>query len=639
MIDADLRIAGIFAPVTFAEWRARVEADLKGASFDKRYVRDVGVPVQPLYHAEDWPAEGDPSGFPGAPPFIRGGAPDAHPWQVVQELVEPDAVALNALLRQRDGVDAVLLRVDDGVRPGFHLRSRADLARALAGVDPSAPLILDAGRLGLPVAAMALDLLGKGAAVEAGLDPIGALARSGGCAAEDPLAGLAATVERLAERGAAAGALRISAAPFHDAGADAVFDLACALASGIAALRALAEGGLGWALVADALRFSIPVDGDFLLSIARLRAFRGLWAHAVEAAGGPASAQRAHVEVRVGDRVLTRRDPWLNLLRNTVACFAGAVGGADRVVSVPFDQPLGVPDALGLHLARNTQLLLREESHLARVVDPAGGSWAIESLTDAIAARAWAVMQQIEGRGGLVAALQEGWIQARIAETAAQRARDVARRKAPIVGVSEFPLLDEPTLERAPQPARTLEPLGDGPPATLPALEGWLHRDPPVEELLGPAVLTVEPLPLRRLAAPWEALRDRSDAAPARPQVYLATLGTLAQHNARATWTRNLLEAGGFEVVEGPGGEDVSAIAAGLEQRSVAVICGPDALYAEHAAALARALGASGAAKVMLAGRPGSLQEALWAAGVSGALYLGMDVLDALGALHEEVSR
>jgi methylmalonyl-CoA mutase len=282
------------------------------------------------------------------------------------------------------------------------------------------------------------------------------------------------------------------------------------------------------------------------------------------------------------------------MLRTTVACFAAGVGGADVVTVQPFDAALGLPDAFSRRIARNTQNLLVEEGHLARVLDPAGGSWYVEALTGSLAQAAWAWFTEIERAGGLAAALDSGLVGERIAAAWDERARRVAHRTDAITGVSEFPNLAEELPVR--EPAAATAPSGG--------------------------------LPRVRVAAPFEELRDRAAAAPRPPRVYLATLGPAARHTARATFAANLFQAGGLETPSGDGASGLAGAAT-----TVACICGTDRDYAESAAGLARQLREAGASSVWLAGRPepdvdGSLAD------VDGYVFAGCDALAVLREVH-----
>jgi methylmalonyl-CoA mutase len=284
--------------------------------------------------------------------------------------------------------------------------------------------------------------------------------------------------------------------------------------------------------------------------------------------------------------MMSRRDPWVNMLRTTVATLAAGVGGADSVTVLPFDHALGLPDAFARRIARNTSTILIEESHLSRVIDPAGGSWYVEWLTDELAQAAWEFFRTIERDGGQAAVLRSGRLRTDLATTWAERSKRLAKRREPITGVSEFPLLAEKPVVREPAP----EPPSGG-------------------------------LPRVRRDEAFEELRARSDAhlaaTGARPRIFLATLGPAAAHTARAAFAANLFQAGGIEPVTEGGFADSGA--------TEAVLCSSDALYAEQAEQAAESLRAAGARHVFLAGR-GEY------AGVDSYVFAGCDAVDVLSA-------
>jgi methylmalonyl-CoA mutase len=293
----------------------------------------------------------------------------------------------------------------------------------------------------------------------------------------------------------------------------------------------------------------------------------------------------------------TRRDPWVNLLRTTVAAFGAAAGGADAITVVPFDAAVGRPDAFGRRLARNIQALLLEESSLGRVIDPAGGSWFVERLTDDVSEAAWTWFRELEAVGGAIAALADGTIAERVAATRARRNDAIAHRTEPLTGVSEFPNVDEEPLVRDSDPGRP----GGG-------------------------------LPRVRYAESFEALRDAADAAAAQgsaPMVRLLTVGTVADSTARATFAKNFFEAGGIRT-KGVAVANSAEVAAAIEDDVVVCLCSSDRVYADQAVAVAQAAKAAGASRVLLAGAPGANEDAWRSAGVDEFIYVGVDVLTVL---------
>ena len=333
--------------------------------------------------------------------------------------------------------------------------------------------------------------------------------------------------------------------------------------------------------------------------MARPRAGRRLWARVAELCGAAAGSPGQRQHAVTAAVTLTRRDPWVNLLRATIGCFAAAVAGAEAITVAPFDSAVGLPDDFGRRIARNTQSILHDESSLARVLDPAGGSWYLESLTERLAEVAWSKFTAIERAGGAVAALESGELARLLAASWQPRRDNIARRRDPITGVSEFAMPDEPLLSRPPHPS---------PPA------GGLPR--------------------LRYAEPFEELRDRSDAqlaaTGARPKVFLAGFGPVSAQAGRLGFARNLLAAGGIEAVVGAGEPDELVAAFGASATALAVLCAGDPDYASQAGPLAAALKAAGAEQVWIAGPP-----ALAVAGIDAAIHTGCDALAALRSIFE----
>jgi methylmalonyl-CoA mutase len=370
--------------------------------------------------------------------------------------------------------------------------------------------------------------------------------------------------------------------------------------------------------------FRLAADNDQFLTIAKFRAARKLWAGIEQACG--LTPKPAYVSAETAWRMMTKRDPWVNMLRATSATFAAGVGGADAIAVLPFTAALGLPDAFARRIARNTQFILLEESSLAKVLDPAAGSGGVEALTDNLCGAAWQLFQEIEAAGGVASALEQGLIQRRISDTRRQRETAVARRIDAITGTSEFPHLEEP-------PVAVLDV---APPPDLPEM---------------PISVRIEPLRRMRLAEPYEKLRDASDRMLAvtgsRPKVFLANLGAPADFTARATFVRNFFAAGGIEAVTL---ENIIPEAAQRPETTnstqplisafmasgarLACLCSSDEVYAREAADSAKALKAAGARRIYLAGRPKD-PGVLQAAGVETFIYAGCDALATLEAAHD----
>ncbi|WP_406099543.1 methylmalonyl-CoA mutase small subunit [Streptomyces sp. NBC_01013] len=613
VLPADgLSLAAEFPDPAHEQWQSLVEGvlrksgkDVSGSAAEEALSTTVedGLITRPLYTSRD---DAPDAGLPGFAPFTRGSTPQgstAGGWGVRQRHASTDPVRLNeALLGDlENGATSLWLAV--GGAGGVPV---SGLARALEGVHLDlAPLVLDAGD---ELDAAATELLRlyaeRGVPADAvrgslGADPLAQAARTGG---EADLASAVHWAKRCAAEFPGLRALTVDALPYHEAGGSAAQELGSSLATGVAYLRALGEAGLGVQEACAQLEFRYAATADQFLTIAKLRAARRLWARVAEVCGAPeAGAQRQHAVT--SPVMMTRRDPWVNMLRTTLACLGAGVGGADAVTVLPFDHALGLPDAFARRIARNTSTILLEESHLARVIDPAGGSWYVERLTDELADAAWAFFQEIERAGGQAAALGSGMVADRIAVTWAARSKDLARRKEPITGVSEFPQLAERPVEREPMPVA--------------AAPGGL--------------------PVVRRDEAFEALRARSDAhlaaTGARPRVFLAALGPAAAHTARASFAANLFQAGGIEPVHEPVQVDASTAAAALAAAGTDVVClcSSDALYAERAGEVAEALVAAGARRVYLAGRPGGYT------GVDEYVFAGCDVVAVLSSVLDRM--
>ncbi|QDY75450.1 methylmalonyl-CoA mutase family protein [Streptomyces qinzhouensis] len=565
---------------------------------------EEGLNVRPLHTADNSP---EAAGFPGFAPFTRGGRPEGGSvtgWDVRQRHDRPDPAAANeaVLADLEHGVTSLWLSVGASGVPV------SGLERALEGVLLDlAPVVLDAGDDVEAAAAVLFGLYEQAGTAPApggnlGADPFGHAARTGGYdGVTDRLGTAVGLARRCHETRPGLRALTVDALPYHEAGGSAAQELGCSLATGVALLRALTDAGLGVEAALGQLEFRYAAGADQFLTIAKLRAARRLWARVAEACGArdSAGAQRQHAVTSAV--MMTRRDPWVNMLRTTVAALGAGVGGADAVTVLPFDHALGLPDAFARRIARNTSVILLEESHVGRVIDPAGGSWYVERLTEDLAHTAWAWFQEVERAGGQLAALRSGLVGERIGAVWEKRRGRLATRREPVTGVSEFPLLSQAPVERDPAP----EPPSGG-------------------------------LPRVRRDEAFEALRGRSDAATAsggtRPRIFLAALGPASAHTARASFTANLFAAGGIEPVHDPVTVDAGSVAAAFAASGaeLACVCSSDALYAEQAAPVAEALKAAGARRVYLAGRPGELRETYEQAGVDEFVVAGGDAVAVL---------
>jgi methylmalonyl-CoA mutase len=640
----DLPLASDFPAASRDDWMRLVESVLKGADFEKKLVSRTydGIAIAPIHEKAE----------PAAQPLRA----EVAPWRIAQRMDHPDIAEANALALQdlEGGADSLTLVFDGAASArGFGLRVEMleDLERALSNVMLDLIHVrLDAGMRGRQAAALFMALAEKrGHApgdlqVDLGLDPIGAMAASGRMSAPWEIVAerSAETASSLLSRHFSGRIFLADGRPFHEAGGSEAQELAGVLAAGLAYLRALEEGGIALDDARRLISFLLVADADEFLTIAKFRALRRLWARIESASGLEPQPIRLHAETAF--RMATRRDPWVNMLRATVATFSAGLGGADSIGVLPFTAAIGLPDAFARRAARNTQHILMQESNLWRVADPAAGAGGFEALTDALCAKGWEAFQELEGEGGIVASLVEGKFQERIGKVQAARAANIARRRDPITGVSEFPHLAEVPvtvlMETAPPAAPASASASAKPVPAFADMIAAAAGGAPLSDLAPrpdaiPPV-SLQALPVRRSAEPFERLRDRGDAMAretgARPAVFLANLGPIAEFNARASFARNAFEAGGIAAPVNDGFADDAAMVDAFRQSgaSQACLCSSDAIYAEEAAGAARALKEAGCGMLYLAGRPGDLEAALREAGVDAFIYAGMDLVGML---------
>lgn len=730
------RLLADFAPASYEEWKSAAEALLKGAPFDKRMLTPTpeGITLQPIYRREDLLKLGFADTLPGADGYLRGTRAEGYRnelWQIAQEIsvAEPEAFnaaliadlqrgqdALNIVLDEASarGLDPSLAHSGECGKSGLSLSCLNDLETAFKDLLPDAVSYhFQSGLAGFAVVAFFETWLNAqarpGVASRDGsacisaadrsntarfdkkairgslnIDPVAHLAQNGSLPVPldqlyDEMAGLAAHYTARRPDFLAVG---VSSLPWHEAGASAVDELAAALATGLAYLRALVKRGLCASDAAKQIRFTFAIGGNFFMELAKFRVARFLWARIVRELGGDKEAQKIRLHARSGRYNKTVHDPYVNMLRTTTEALCGAVGGADSLTIGAFDEVIRPGDTFSRRVARNTQIILQEECELTGVIDPAGGSWFIESLSDELGKKTWAAFQQIESEGGVVAALEKGTLQERIAATRKAREAALAKRTASLVGTNKYPNLAEKDLPKAPFDAnafrmsRTNEiaaakakgdaalraaalraaaeqssPLRPSVRSLIDALSTAATQGATLSQLLSAvryggeaqpskaqekaaAALQVTPLPKLRLAHRFEALRSASDAYRREnghgPQIFLINWGALRRHKARADFTRDFFETGGFEIVPGAGFTDVQEAAKAFAQSGaqIAVLCGHDEDYAAKAAEVfAAARKASPQARLVLAGFPGEAEPAFREAGMDDYIFIKSDNL------------
>jgi methylmalonyl-CoA mutase len=670
-----------FAPASYQQWHEAAEALLKGAPFEKvLHTRTYeGIELRPIYNPEDTEDLPHMGEFPGFSRYSRGfrarGALD-RPWEISQELpcstpkdfngtalleLQRGQTELNILvdLATQKGRDPDDARIGEVGACGVSLSSLADMETAFQGINlPMISVYLRTGAFAIPVAALLLAYARK-----RGID-FGAIR---GCIEIDPLGNLAwkgdlpislklayrqmAVVSRFAEeRAPGLQTITVQGHPYHDGGASAVQELACVIATGTEYVREMLKRGFSIETLGPRIRFSLSVGSNFFMEVAKLRAVRILWSQVIESFGGSPQAARMHLHCRTSIHNKTLHDPYVNLLRTTTEAFSAVIGGTDGLHVGPFDEAFRVPDTASRRHARNLQVILDEECDLAKVTDPAGGSWYVEWLTDQVARKSWSEFQEIERAGGMAQALKDGTPQKAIAGTAAARAENVARRRDVIVGTNLYPNAKETPLDltlpdyAAIQHQRSREVenhrtsgAANTHTSVLSKLNILMESKPShalnaaIEAVLGGATVgeisrtlraedgdhpAVRRVRIHRVAEGYERLRESCAAYKKEhghaPRVFQANLGPSRGYRMRADWTTGFFQSGGLEVLAEEDFDTTAAAAeaAGKSGARIVVITSTDDRYIEDVPTLVPALKrAIDRAVVLVAGAPEDHEE------------------------------
>lgn len=683
-----------FPETSAEEWRAAAEQLLKGAPFDKVMKRQTpeGILLEPIFRKEvldDLSATQTRPGFDG---YLRGTKAAGYrgePWEIAQEMpygtpAEFNQAARVDLMKGQNALNIILdiatlkgadpsdARVGEVSGCGLSLATLHDLQTAFAGIHPEAVSFhFRSGWAGLTVGGLFfswLDYEGvdmKSIKGSLGMDPITVQAAAGKLPrALDQLLDEQATLARYcADAAPGVQAVGVSTVPYNQAGASSVEELGIALATGAAYLEAMTERGLSIDEAAQQIRFSFAIGPNFFMEIAKIRAARVLWAQVVEHFGGSPEAQKIKVHARTGFYNKTQKDPYVNMLRTTTESLSAVIAGVDSLCVGNFDEVSRVPSEFSRRVSRNSQIILQEECELTGVVDPAGGSWAVEWLSAQVSEKAWGFLQEIEAAGGVAQALKSGFIADRIAQTAQGQETQLNQRRVSLVGTNVYPnTIEKPldcelpdyaalrelranevrTRRSALDPAARghiqdalvriaqasdqvrvatiVEAFGCG--ATMGEVTRAIRGTGDVEELS-------QPLSSLRLASKYEAMRDAATAFAQKngqaPMIYLCNLGPLRRHKARADFTKSFFEAGGFEVVSPAGFESPEAAVAAVvaSQSGIVVVCGTDddyvAQFGEYAQALKQALPEL---QIILAGYPGEHEPSYREQGMDDFIFI-----------------
>jgi methylmalonyl-CoA mutase len=598
-----------FPPVSTAEWKAKVEADLKGAPFDKKLVwrTNEGFDLQPMYRAEDIEGFNTTDSLPGEYPYIRGTRND-NDWLTRQEIDASDVKAANAKALDilTKGVNSLGFK---GVSPDYDA-----VAALLEGIDITAVEINFHGcpRSAEPLAQTLVKYIKEKGAENTfrgsiGFNPLKKALKHG-----KPFPGnIADMAKNLVSATADIPGLKVLAVDsvmLSDAGAYIFQELGYALAWGAEWMTILTDAGVDANLAASKIKFNMGISSNYFMELAKFRAARMLWAQIACKYGVSEAAAKMAVHASTSRFNQTIYDAHVNLLRSQTECMSAALAGVDSITVTPFDAPYQTPDDFSERIARNQQFLLKEESHLDKVVDPAGGSYYVETLTVSIANEAWKLFLATEEKGGFVACVNNGTVQAVVRETSEKRHTDVARRKEILLGTNQYPNINETAAAKI---------------KTTGCHCSCSHED---ED-------SANALPATRAASDFEALRLATEAASNRPKVFMLTIGNLAMRLARAQFSTNFFGCAGYEIIDNLGFDTVeqgvdAALAKGAD---VVVLCSSDDEYAELAPAAYKYL--DGRAEFVVAGAPACTEE-LKAVGIVNYVNVRSNVLDTLRAFN-----
>lgn len=705
-VNSETKLLGEFPPVSYDDWRKLVEAELKGAPFDKKMFPATyeGFALKPIYRREDSAELPHVNSLPGFAPFVRGASASGYvnkAWAVSQEIAVASPTefnfaarnsigrglnALNMVLDRatRNGLDPDWAAPEDVGSGGLSIATLNDLDRSLDGILlDKISLYVRSGASALPFAALLLALARKRKTARTQLhgciemDPLGVLAHEGRLpqSLEGAYREMAALTAWAAQHAPQLQTICVHSRAWHEAGGNAVQELAYTLATGVEYLRQLKQHGVDVNAAAPRIRFAVTVGTNFFLEIAKLRALRMLWAQVVAAAGGNEAAQKISLHVRTSQWNKSVVDPYNNLLRTTVEAFAGVLSGCDSMQVGAFDEVVRPPDDFSLRIARNTQLVLQQECNLNHVIDPAGGSWFVESATAELAARAWTLFQEIEKSGGIEKALRAGLPQRAVAETAAEKLKAVTSRRDSIVGVNQYANPKEKPLEvpptdptafhkrRVQQVASHRTSLDE---ADSQVVLTWLAKvigikgadlfAVCVEAVSAGATLgeitralrindspsePITPVCLTRAAKPIESLRAAMNRrAGGAAKVFLCNMGSLKEHKARADFSRGFFSVGGYEVVSPAGFKTPEEAGAAFVKSGadIAVICSVDENYPALVPAWAAGIRAQKPGAILvLAGYPPEQVEAHRQAGVADFIHIRADVFEVLSKIHNQL--
>jgi methylmalonyl-CoA mutase len=665
-----------FPPPTYEAWKQEVEKSLKGKPIEKLYSNTYeNLRIKPIYTREDIESLKHIEQYPGFPGYVRGIEVNGYihePWTVSQELSANSPKEWNEIVKHdlERGQTEIHLVLD---KLGFSVTSLEEMEEMFSGISlQDYSLRVDASESSLAFLALFAAYLQKQQIPlervrgTIGMDPLASLVKKGQLSASlttlyDVMADITAWVK---ENMPNVKTIIVHSEPYHNGGANAVQELAFAFATAVEYLNECLNRGLTIDEAAQRIGFSFAIGANFFMEIAKLRAARLVWTNIVQAFGGNEESQKISIHARTSHFTKTVYDPYVNMLRATTEAFAATVGGANSLHVSPFDEAIQLADEFSRRIARNTQLILLEESHLGKVIDPAGGSYYVESLTAQLAEEAWKLFQQIEAKGGIVKALEEGFVQAEVEKVAELRKKNVKTRKEKIVGTNLYANLAEPPVQRteankhastsseSPLNEENVEQLkaGFSEKTFVQTAVSMVSRRATAQEMEkalaeDSSSIQIQPIHQWRLAEPFEQLRKASEAHlekhGSRPKVVLMNLGAIPNHKARADFITSFFEAGGFEVVKNNGYMSAEEAVQGAlsSEGTHYIICGSDESYVETVPAIATELKkVNSRLRLYVAGKQApEHEETFIQAGIDGFIHIGSNCYETLAEFMKDM--
>ncbi|UOE75309.1 methylmalonyl-CoA mutase family protein [Parageobacillus thermoglucosidasius] len=675
MSDISMMKNATFPIPSFEEWKQEVEKSLKGKPFEKLYSTTYeNITIKPIYTRRDIDLLAHVEQYPGFPGYVRGTRANGYiqePWKVSQEISAASPKEWNEIVKHdlAKGQTEIHIALE---QLGFPVASLDDVEIMFSDIDlDQYSLRVDAGAQSLSFVALFAAYLQKrhipfaGVRGTIGMDPIGTLAETGHLSFSlaslyDMMADITKWVKNNMPH---VKTVIVRSEPYHNGGANAIQELAFAFSTAVEYIHACLDRGLAIDDIAPRIQFSFAVGSNFFMEIAKLRAARLVWSNIVQAFGGSEQAQKIAMHARTSYFTKTIYDPYVNMLRAAAEAFAATIGGADSLHVSPFDEAIGPADEFSRRIARNTQLILLEEAHIANVIDPAGGSYYVETLTAQLAEEAWKLFQQIEGKGGIVKTLQDGFVQAEVENIAKQRKDNVKKRKEKIVGTNFYANLAEAPIQKANKGSEKAFPFSKVDEENVAQLQAGFREKRWVETAVFMALrrataqeieaalkddgtaINVKPIPQWRLAEPFEQLRKAAEAHlekyGARPTVHLINIGNIPNYKARADFITGFFEAGGLAVSKSEGYHTAEeAVAGALEANGTHyIICGSDESYTDIVPAIAKALKqADSDVKLYVAGKQAQeVEQSFVQAGVDGFIHIGSNCYETIVSFMKEM--